>query len=321
MVKFLGSKPTEWEATVAADASSLFELSSSKAVNKVLSTAGSRAPQKQLCSSVLPYVSQMVENEHGCNILISLVKYGTKQTVSLIVPPAMKAINPKKMSLFQSELVREAARRPHCSEDADLAVENVTKSLLANLSLPNALRAVSTVVSQNVEYLSKFKFVAAIHSAAKNDVVSFLQFALNDAIDKDATASALLNLLGKNILPEHAHILALPDRPIADEISTYILKHKLVTEPNWALPVAACIRGSEESISLKLTEAVLKHTPTPVIVGAIHARFPERTYVSPQLSAIATQWVRSHNAVHIRTREAVTARMSQKRSREEVDEF
>lgn len=86
MAGVLPAEPSKWaEIIEGSGEKALLSPVSSKNVERVLSTAAVRGPQKNLYKAVLPLLSKMVEDIHGVSILTSLVKYSTPKTVEGLV--------------------------------------------------------------------------------------------------------------------------------------------------------------------------------------------------------------------------------------------
>lgn len=316
----IGSKPTEWEANVSSNPSCLTTAESAKIVQKILSTAGSRAIQKQLYSAIQSHVKSLTSDEHGCSILSSLIRYGTKQTVSKLLPDALAGVIPKNISTGMSDLVRFSTGRPGCSEEADAAVSKVVKVLIADPSLPNAIRAIPFVAADDLKFLSSQPLKKAFKNAAKVDRNLFVKSFVQHNKDSAALGALWTLLVASGVTEDEAVEVVAAGRPVVDVVSKYVLEQGKASE--WVRVTGACIRLAGEAEASAIVDHVLSTTQQqPALVGAIQSRFPDRAFNSPELSASATQWTRSHQSAFHRTRETVQARIAQKRPRDDADEF
>lgn len=305
---------------MSSDPSCLKTAESAKIVFKVLSTAGSRAPQKHLFAAIQNHISSMTADENGCSILTSLVRFGTKQTVGKLLPEIFGNLNAKSLTKASSDLVRFATGRPECSEEADKSTAKVVKILTADPSLPNAIRALPNVASSNVKVLESQSFKKAYKGSTKDDRKLFVKSFVEST--KDAPALDLLwkliNFAGAT--EEEAEEIIKAGKPIVDTVAKYIrLEGK---EHKWVKATAACIRSAGDEEASSLVDQVLSSpSQDAALTGAIQLRYPDRVFERPDLAAAATKWTRSHQNVFNRTRETVQARIAQKRPRDDEDEF
>lgn len=87
----LSTDPKKWKETIEGTGfSCLSNPISAKNVQSTLSHATAPGAQKILCTSIIPFVSEMVKNSMGVSILTSLVRYGTPGTVEKIAAEVMR---------------------------------------------------------------------------------------------------------------------------------------------------------------------------------------------------------------------------------------